>query len=366
MLIETIKDIWQGDLAIRVAKRPRDSNPGGAPNLVEGEMDIPGIEEKVAFLSRPDVYQDRTRSVVTRETHLSWVFLTDAQAWKLKKPVRYEYFDFTTPEARRRNCEEELRLNRFLAPGVYLGVTSLTLDAPGELRLAGNGIPIDWLVRMRRLPGARMLDIAIAERTVNESEIRKVGELLARFYKNSPPVAISPAGYRNHLCTLVLVNRQELAKPEYGLPTESLESVFRTQLRLLREEPGLFDDRVRAGRIIEAHGDLRPEHICLGSEPVIIDRLEFNRSFRVLDAASDLSLLALECERSGAPWINEIILDTYREITGDQPPERLLAFYKSYHACLRARIAVCRLKDHGITDWTKWTGRARRYLQLVT
>jgi len=329
-------------------------------------MHLPGIEEKVAFLRRPDVYPDPTQAVETKETRLSWVFLTDTQAWKLKKPVRYDYLDFSAPDARHRNCDEELRLNRFLAPDVYLGVVSLTLDAKGELRLAGTGEPIDWLVRMRRLPSDRMLDRAIADRNVNAAETRKVGELLARFYKQAPPVSMTPSEYRRRLSAEALANQQELSKPEYALPAELLESIIRAQLAFLGQAPGFFDDRVRAGKIIEAHGDLRPEHICLESEPVIIDRLEFNRDFRVLDAVSDLAFLALECARLGAPWVSDLILDTYREETGDRPPERLLAFYKSYHACLRAKIAVWRLKDKGVHDWAKWTGRASQYLHLIT
>jgi len=331
-----------------------------------GEMFLHGIEEKVAFLSRPDIYPDATERVETKETHLSWVFLTRTQAWKLKKPVRYDYLDFSTPEARRRNCEEEVRLNRWFAPDVYLDIVSLTLNAQDELQLAGNGEPIDWLVRMRRLPAGRMLDRAIADRTVNAAEVRKVGALLARFYNQAPPIAITPSEYRQRLSTDALANRQELAKREYALPVELLESISVAQLAFLRQESGLFDDRVRAGKIIEAHGDLRPEHVCLESEPVIIDRLEFNRDFRILDALSDLAFLALECERLGAPWVSELILETYREETGDRPPEKLLAFYRSYNACLRAKIAVWRLKDHGAPDWAKWTGRARQYLHLVT
>ncbi len=146
-------------------------------------MFYPGIEEKVAFLSRPDAYPEPTRLVETIETRLSWVFLTDTQAWKLKKPVRFDYLDFSEPLARRRNCEEEVRLNPPLAPDVYRGISSLTLDISGELRLAGKGEPIDWLVVMRRLPADRMLDLAIHDRTVNEAELRKVGERLSRFYK---------------------------------------------------------------------------------------------------------------------------------------------------------------------------------------
>ena len=324
-----------------------------------------GIKEKVEFLSRPEVYPVPTRRVETKETRMSWVFLTDTQVWKLKKPVRYDYIDLSSPEARRRNCEEEMRLNRRLAPDVYMGIASLTLDAQSGLQLDGEGDVIDWLVRMRRLPAERMLDRALADRTVSAEEARKVGALLARFYKNEPPVQMTPSEYRGRLSAEAHANQRELAKPEYALPVELLESITKAQLDFLDRESDLFDDRVRAGKIIEAHGDLRPEHICLEIEPVIIDCVEFNRDFRILDAVSDLAFLALECERLGAAWVSDIILETYSDETGDRPPEGLLAFYRSFHACLRAKLAVWRLIDHGVIDWEKWTGRARRYLCLV-
>jgi aminoglycoside phosphotransferase family enzyme len=256
-----------------------------------------------------------------------------------------------------------VRLNRRLAPEVYLGIAPLILDRQGRMRLGGEGKPIDWLVVMRRLPADRMLDRAIADQTVSESDAREVGFRLARFYKQAPPVAITASEYRRRLVADVCANRQELAKPEYALPADLLESITDAQLNFLSHESELFDARVRAGRIIEAHGDLRPEHICLESEPVIIDCLEFNRDFRILDPVSELAFLALECERLGAVWVGDLILKTYSDETGDRPPGRLLAFYKSFHACLRAKIAVWHLQDH--EDWAKWTDKARRYLRLA-
>ncbi len=326
-------------------------------------MRIPGIKEKVTFLSQPESYPAPTRTVETKETHMSWVFLTDTQAWKLKKPVRLDYLDFSDPEARRRNCEQEAQLNRRLAPETYLGIAPLILDQQGKMRLGSAGEAIDWLVVMRRLPADRMLDQAIADQTVCEADARKVGSRLARFYKQAQPIAITASEYQQRLAADVRANRQELAKPEYALPTDLLESITNAQLNFLDREPELFDARVRAGKIIEAHGDLRPEHICLESEPVIIDCLEFNQDFRILDSVSELAFLALECERLGARWVGDLILETYRDETGDRPPRRLLVFYKSYHACLRAKIAVWHLQDH--EDWAKWTDKARRYLRLA-
>ncbi len=326
-------------------------------------MYLPGIEEKVAFLSRPEVYPIPTQRVETKETHMSWVFLTDTQAWKLKKPVHRDYFDLSTPAARHRNCREEVRLNRRLAPDVYLGIVSLTIDELGNMHLDGQGEAVDWLVRMRRLPADRMLDRMIANQTISEAGVQQVGAVLARFYRQAQPVEMTAAAYRNRLAADVRANQDELEKPEYALPPDLLSSITDSQLRYLDRESETFCARVRDGKIIEAHGDLRPEHICLESEPVIIDCLEFNRDFRILDPVSELSFLSLECERLGAAWVGQLILKIYSDQTADRPPERLLWFYRGLHACLRAKLAVWHLEDH--QDWEKWTGKARDYLRLA-
>jgi aminoglycoside phosphotransferase family enzyme len=329
-------------------------------------MSAPGIREKVAFLSGADIYPEATSRVDVKETHMSWVFLTDTNAWKLKKPVRYDYLDFSTPDARRRNCEEEVRLNRRLAPDVYLGVVPLTIDSQRKLTLGGQGQPVDWLVRMRRLPSDRMLDQAIADHTWTDEDLHKVGVLLARFYEHSPPIPMSAAEYQRRLSSELRNAQSELTRSEHALPGDLVNSVVSTELRCLEMYEKLFTGRVRNGRIIEAHGDLRPEHICLEPQPVIIDCLEFNRDFRILDPASELSFLALECERLGAPRPGELLLKTYGIETGDRLPRELMAFYKSYHACVRAKIAIWHLRDHDPLSAPKWTNKAIQYLQLAS
>ena len=149
----------------------------------------------------------------------------------------------------------------------------------------------------------------------------------------------------------------------FGLRQELVEVPCSAQLRLLRQAPALLEQRAREGRIIEAHGDLRPEHICLlEPEPVIIDCLEFNRDLRTLDAAADLAFLAQECERLGAPRAGQIVFEVYSSVTHDRPPATLISFYKSYWACLRAKLCVWHLSDPNCRDPAKWSGLASDYL----
>jgi aminoglycoside phosphotransferase family enzyme len=328
-------------------------------------MPLPGIEAKVAFLSRPDAYPGGSQGVEIRQTHMSWVFLTDNHAWKLKKPVRTDYVDFRSAEARRRNCLTELRLNRRLAPAVYLGVVELTMDRDGNLCVRGQGTVVDWLVQMRRLPADRMLDTLIARHGVSDQDVSSLASTLTAFYAKAARVSMTGVRYRRRLTSDLEKARRDLTQTGHGVNAALAESVVRSQLDFLEKNEDLFDARAREGRIVEGHGDLRPEHVCLEHQPVVIDCLEFNRNLRILDVLSELSFLALECERLGAPEIGQRLLHAYCERTGDWSSETLLMFYRDYHAAVRAKIAVWHLKDDAILNPAIWTARANQYLELA-
>lgn len=329
-------------------------------------MSEPDLQEKIAFLSRAGSYPEGTNRVERKETHMSCVFLTDRHAWKLKKPAHYDYLDFSTVEARRKDCEMEVELNRRLAPDVYLGTIPLTVDPGGGMRLGGEGRVIDWLVKMRRLPEHRMLDVTMREHTVTVEDARNVGCLLARFYRQARRFPLSPAAYLKRLETEMADCVRELGQPQYALPAERIEAIQAVQTGILTREAAMFEVRAQEDRIVDGHGDLRPEHICLEAEPVIIDCLEFNADIRILDAVSELAFLALECERLGAPWVGQWILETYSRETGDWPPAPLVAYYKRHHALVRAKIAAWHLKDGAVQDPSQWITKAQDYLRRAS
>jgi aminoglycoside phosphotransferase family enzyme len=324
-----------------------------------------GLAEKVAFLRRPESYPESPGAVEPVETHLAWVFLTDRHAYKLKKPARYPFLDFGTLAARQHDAEEEVRLNRRLAPGVYLGVVALAVDRQGDLALETEGAPVEWLVKMRRLPRARMLDTAIASDTVDEAGLQGVAKLLAAFYRTTDRVAVSPTAYRRRFEGEIEADTCAVATPRYGLATTVIGATAAALRRFLERRSGLLEARAAAGRIVEGHGDLRPEHVCLGPPPVIIDCVEFNRDFRILDPVDELAYLDMECERLGAKGIGTTVLARYGLLTGDQPPEALVHFYKSVRALLRAKLAAWHLDDRTVRYPSQWFNRARTYLALA-
>ena len=326
--------------------------------------DIP-LDAKIAFLSRREVYPEPTKGLDAIETHMSWVFLTDDYVYKLKKPFRYDHLDFSSLAARHRDCQEELRLNRRLAADVYLDLAPLTIADDETLRFGGPGPLADWLVRMRRLPDDRMLDKMIAAGTLHGSDAERLGGYLADFYRRLPAAEMAEQDYLAHYRHEIEANLTVLLQHDYAMPLAKVEALHDALLHFLSDQRELLAARVREGRIVEGHGDLRPEHVCLGDHLLIIDSLTFNPRLRLLDPFDELAFLAMECERLSANWIGPLLLGTCCARLGDAPPDRLIDFYKCFRALLRARLVLRHLDEPTPRDLARWPRLAVAYLNLA-
>lgn len=327
-----------------------------------GSQDVE-LEAKVRFLASPGSYPEGTGRVEPVETHMSWIFLTDRHAYKLKKPVRYAYLDFTTLAARKTFCEAEVRLNRRLAPTVYLGTVPLTCERAGALALGGEGKPVDWLVRMRRLNAEATLERRIEAGSLRNEEFAAVAERLAQFYRSLERVPLSPFGYLGRFGGEIARSFGELSRPEYGLDQAQLVALRERQLAALETlQPRLEE---RASRVVEGHGDLRAEHVWIEDPPVIIDCLEFDRELRLVDPLDDLGFLALECARLGRPDLQSPLLAAYARATPDRIDTDLLRFYQSVRAALRARLAIQHLREARFLVSDHWREHARTWVDLA-
>lgn len=322
------------------------------------------LAEKVEFLSYPGSFPRATTDIEVRETHMSWVFLADDRVYKLKKPVKYAFLDFSTMDRRRYYCEEELRLNRRLASETYLAVIPLRVDRIGRLAVHGHGRTIDWLVEMKRLPQVDMLDVRLSEGRVSEAEIRRVGELMARFYAGCTPEITNGGLYLKHLTEEQAINRAILQRPELGV-RDAARPVFDAADRALGSIEPKIRRRIADGHIIEGHGDLRPEHVNLGEPVQIIDCLEFNPPMRILDPYDEVNYLGLECVTSGRPWIRTFLLDTLTARLGGRPDGDLLAFYGGFRMLLRARLCMAHLLEVPVRQPEKWKPLALSYIALA-
>jgi aminoglycoside phosphotransferase family enzyme len=322
------------------------------------------FEDEVTFLRDPRHLPGRVRSVEVRETHMSWVFLTEDRVYKLKKPVRFPYLDFSTCERRAVACRAEHRLNRRLAPDVYLAVTPLTAASSG-LAVDGDGPVIDWLVVMRRLASERSLEAVLLARRLQPVHVERIASTLREFYRHARPVLMPAERHLADWRRATDANRRVLCDPRFHLPFLLIGRTLRVQRRFLAERAETLAARVRAGRIVDAHGDLRPEHVWLTDPVTIIDCLEFDPRLRALDPLDDVAFLHLECERLGTAWAGERIRRHLAATLGEDRASGLFLFYRSQRAMLRARLSIAHLLDAAPRTPEKWPRQARAYLRLA-
>ena len=331
-----------------------DPNNDGAASLMR----------KVSFLSRPDAYVPAPGSVAVRETHMSWVFMAGHRVFKLKKPVRFPYLDFSTLERRATAANAEMILNRRLAPDVYLGLAPLTVTPHGYV-IGGTGTVVDWLVVMRRLDESQTLEAALGRRDVPQSQLCRLAEILKTFYSRAARLMLSGESYMSMLHKSALADRHLLLGGTFDLRPGPIQRIVNIQQRFLQQRFDVLASRVHHRLVRDGHGDLRPEHIWLGGTYPIIDCLEFNAALRAGDTLDEFAFLHLECERLGGAATGDALRRQLAMVLNDDPASGLFLFYRIGRAMLRARLSIAHLADVHVRTPDKWPRLARTYLKLV-
>lgn len=310
------------------------------------------------------------------ETHLSRVLLVGDRVYKLRRLHTGPQGDEPGLADRERALRRELKLNRRHSPPVYLGVQALGRHPGGQVELLEDGQRardlevIDWVLVMRRLPRARMLDQAIQAGTVEPADIDRVAARLRAFHLEGRQAGLSADRLVARISREQRRNRQRLADAARYLgagrgPVRAISQVLAQSDARWGEQRAACAARVAQGLMVEGHGDLRPEHVCLRDPVALIDGLEFSRSLRLLDPWEELCLFGLLCGVAGAAWIGPRLGRAYQAGAGgeiERPPAELLAFYTAHHALVRARLAYAHLlapRGHRRLHWQRQT---RRYL----
>ncbi|HUO96888.1 MAG TPA: hypothetical protein VMT92_11730 [Steroidobacteraceae bacterium] len=319
------------------------------------------LEEKIEWLSTPDAYPARPPRVELIETHFAYVFLAGARAYKLKKPALIHGVDLSRLAERERRCREELIVNRRLAAPTYLGLVALVRRGR-ELVLAGTGTAVEWLVEMRALDRAQMLDARLAAGSVRPADW---ATLVAHLRSLDPPAlagrAAAPGGPDPGVRFRLEEALREVARPEFELAPAD-HRVLAGALRAAYADlvPQLAG---RAARVRDGHGDLRAEHVWLGHPLQIIDALEFDPGLRWLDPAEDVAMLAVDVERCAGAAAREALCAAYEAVAGDALAPALWSFYLALRAVTRAKVALWHMLDpRPSTDATHWQRRALDYL----
>jgi aminoglycoside phosphotransferase family enzyme/predicted kinase len=301
------------------------------------------------------------------ETHISRVFLTSDEAYKLKKPVELGFLDFRSLDQRRSACEAEVRLNARLAPDVYRGVVPVRKGADGRLR-AGHGVKgelADWAVVMRRLSDARRADRLLESGALGGEDVDAVAACLARFHASAPAAVQGP--------DVVLRNIEEnFAQTKDGIfryvaPAEA-EEIAGWQRAFFADHRRIFEERERTGRVRDGHGDLRLEHVYFEDGRItVLDCIEFNERFRVGDVCSDVAFLSMDLAWHGAVHLAERLLASYARESNDFDLYTLVDFYEGYRAYVRGKICHFLANDAGAPLGVREHAahQARRYFLLA-
>jgi aminoglycoside phosphotransferase family enzyme/predicted kinase len=321
---------------------------GTAAEMPRGEPNDPNAPPRlVVDLLRADSHPDAAgETVELRTTHASWVFLTSRDVLKVKRPVDLGFLDYRTLQARRQACEDEVRLNQRLAPGIYLGVEPIRRDESGH-HVGGRGTLVDWAVHMRRLPDQASAQALLAAGHLGAARLEGVAQRLARFLAEAPQVPRygEVALLRRNVEQNLDQSVASLAHDEL-VDRETLDEIWRYQDQELRFRKDRFASRIAAGRIRDGHGDLRLEHVYFlrGSDaveaPVVIDCVEFSQAFRAGDVANELAFLAMELEGAGRSDLASGFVARCAEALDDFELYGVLDFYLCYRANVRAKVAA--------------------------
>lgn len=299
----------------------------------------------IAALQNPALYPHPVEGFQLIETHISWVLLTGPYAYKIKKPVNFGFLDFTTLDARKHFCEEELRLNQRLTQDLYLEV--LPIGGSEAAPTLNDGAPaIEYALKMRQFPQENLLSEIQARGELNDAHIDALAEQIATFHLNAPQVPQEhPLGSAEAVMAPVQQNfdqiRPMLSEQADLQQLEALEAWAQSSYQRLQP---LLAERKAQGFIRECHGDIHLGNAAqIDGRVVLFDCIEFNEPFRLTDITADIAFLAMDLEDRGLKCLSRRFVSGWLEHTGDYAALHLLNFYKAYRAMVRGKVALFRL-----------------------
>jgi len=327
-------------------------------------MDVTALKKA---LLKPGIYPDRPQEVRFLETHISLLFLTGNHVYKVKKPVDFGFLDFTSLQKRKYFCEQEVKLNRRLAPDLYLGVVEIK-DEQGQTSLEGRGEIVEYAVKMKQIPEERLMNQLVRTNQVTDSMIEFLSETLVHFYATAETNDIIKSFARPERVKQDTDENFGQTEKYRGLTISGkqfIEIQHRTN-EFFEGHEDLFHKRIASDRIRDCHGDLRLEHIFWGETLSIFDCIEFNERFRYTDVAADMAFLVMDLDYHAREDLGEHLIRSYIGKSADHDILEVLGFYKCYRAYVRGKVESFRLDDPNIPEEEKAeaTRRAAKYFDL--
>jgi aminoglycoside phosphotransferase family enzyme/predicted kinase len=323
----------------------------------------------IRALLRPEAWSHPVATLELVETHVSWVVLTGAFAYKIKKPVRFDFVDATSLATRKRLCEEELRLNRRLAAELYLDVVPITAAAGGELRVGCRGPAVEYAVRMRQFDRNEELPALLehgGSDAVDAVDMADLGARLAEFHQSAPAVVAGErAGCYAQVESLLLDNLASLRsvlgeESDLNRALDAVEDWIRCELPRRR---AVIEARKAMARVRDCHGDLHAGNVVrVGGRLLPFDALEFNPLLRWTDVAADVGFLHMDLCARGHGGLASVLLDAWLDACGDYDMLRVLRLYEVHRALVRAKVDAISLGTLARRSRPAWRKRLEERL----
>jgi aminoglycoside phosphotransferase family enzyme/predicted kinase len=301
----------------------------------------------VENLLSSEVYDHPTPHLRLIETHISWVILTGEYAYKIKKPVNFEFLDFSTLEKRKYYCEEELRLGCQFAPEIYLAVVPI-MGTSGHPQVNGTGPILEYALKMKEFAQENLLSVLLKQGRLTETIIEQLATLIAESHKKTHVAPKhSHFGLAKEVHAPTKQNFEQIAHLLSDIAdTHRLKCLESWADQQYEQHHALFTERKKRGFIRDCHGDLHLANIILyKNKPMLFDRLEFNEDLRWTDVIADLAFLIMDLTEKKQLGLANLLLNAYLHNTGDYQGLALLPYYLAYRAVVRAKIALFRLKQ---------------------
>ena len=281
------------------------------------------------------------------QTYISWVLLGDGVVYKIKKPIKFQFIDYSTLEKRKHFCEEEIRLNSRLSPEIYIGVVPICLEKNGKLTLEGISEPVEYAVKMKRIPSEKQLNNLINSGRIFASQIETIAERIFNFHQKTKIVSKNAHNYPDTVKKLCIDDTNLILKASHGdlLDRKQFDVIKNALFSFLNDNYGLLSERQQDQKVRECHGDLRTENIYWDENPIFIDCIEFNKEYRYLDIIWEVAYLAAAIDALGRRDLSDALIEKYIYQSKQPVSSKLINFHKCHMAIVLAKLHILKFEQ---------------------
>lgn len=306
-------------------------------------------DDDIQLLIQQKGFPSPTKAVFFQETHISWILLTDQYAYKIKKPLKYSFLDFSTLDQRKHFCQEELKLNRRLAPDVYLQVLPIYKNGHHLYIGESKGELIDYTLQMRKLDNERLMSKLLKEGAVAPKDMKELALILADFHQRAERCTKALNIEEQWQDFADILSLKSVLSKVIGSDFENIlqEAVDFSQ-KFLRQHQNRLQERYDAGYCVDGHGDLHSGNIFLIEKPIIFDCIEFDEHLRKEDLLAEIGFLCMDLEYHGQANLANHFLEAYLHqyaCIENEEDQKILLYYKMYRANVRMKVSALPLEE---------------------